>query len=403
MMLKKKICVVSSTRAEYGILKPLIRKLKQSAEWETQLVLTGAHLVERFGNTYQEAEKDGIEIFKKIPINVEGNTDYDVSLIMSNALVEFGKYFQKEKPNMLIVLGDRTEILAICVAAVNAHIPIAHLHGGELTQGLVDDSMRHAITKMSYLHFASTKEYRRRIIQMGEEPERVFYVGALGVENILNENFLSREELASCVGFPAEKDYAVVTFHPVTLEPGTAEMQIKELFIAIQSREDVFFLITKANADEGGDIINQFMEQEVEKHSNMKLVSSLGMKRYLSAVKYARFVLGNSSSGIIEVPVLGVPTINVGNRQKGRIMAKSIISCEPECQSILRAMDQAMNMKSISFENLYGDGSTSEQIVRIIKEFLNKGKIDLKKKFYDIKYYEDDQCNKLGVIGKECN
>lgn len=385
-MVKKKICVASSTRAEYGILKPLILKMKQTEEWETQVVLTGAHLVEKFGNTYQEAEEDGIEIFEKIPINVDGNTDYDISLIMANALTGFGRYFHKEKLDLLIVLGDRTEIMAITAAAVNAHIPVAHLHGGELTQGLVDDSMRHAITKMSYLHFASTEEYRRRIIQMGEEPERVFHVGALGVENILKEKLMGREQLGKNVGFPSEKNYAVVTFHPVTLEPGTAETQIKELFLAMKSREDIFYLITKSNADEGGEVINKFMEREADKYPNMKLVSSLGMKRYLSAVKYARFVMGNSSSGIIEVPSLGVPTINIGDRQKGRIMAESIISCEPECQSVQNAMERAMHMVCSTYKSPYGDGNTSEQIIRILKDFFGNGKINLKKKFYDIGY-----------------
>lgn len=385
-MRKKKICVVSATRAEYGILKPLIIKLKKCSEWETQVIITGAHLVEKLGNTYQEAEQDGIEIFAKIPINTDGNTDYDISLIMANALKEFGRYFQEEKPDLLFVLGDRTEILAICAAAVNAHVFIAHLHGGELTQGLIDDYVRHAITKMSYLHFASTEEYRRRIIQMGEEPERVYNVGALGVENVLKEKLLSREELGENIGFPAKGDYAVVTFHPVTLEPGTAEIQVNELFEAMQSRKDIFYLITKANADEGGDRINQFMEREVSNCPNMKLVASLGMKRYLSAVKYARFVLGNSSSGIIEVPSLGVPTINIGDRQKGRIMAKSIISCEPERQSIMNAMEQAMKMEPSAYDSPYGNGSASEKIVEIIRDYFKNRRKDLKKTFYDIPY-----------------
>lgn len=382
----KKITIISSTRAEYGILKPLILKLKHTSSFQTQLILTGSHLVKKLGNTYQEAEEDGIEIYRKVPINTEGNTDYDTSLIMANALMEFGKYFQEEKPDLLIVLGDRTEILAICAAAMNAHVPIAHLHGGELTQGAIDDNVRHAITKMSYLHFASAEEYRRRIIQMGEEPERVFYVGALGVENILKEELLDRKTLGENVNFPAEKDYAVVTFHPVTMEPGTAERQVRELFLAMQRKTELFYLITKANADAGGALINEFMERETVKYSNMKLVSSLGMKRYLSAVKYARFVLGNSSSGIIEAPSLGIPTVNIGDRQKGRIIADSVISCEPECQSILDAMELAMHMEPGEYQSPYGTGNTSDQIVRIIKEFLEKDKINLKKQFFDIPY-----------------
>lgn len=385
-MIEKKITIISSTRAEYGILKPLILKLKHTSSFQTQLILTGSHLVEKLGNTYQEAEEDGIEIYRKVPINTEGNTDYDISLIMANALMEFGKYFQEEKPDLLIVLGDRTEILAICAAAMNAHVPIAHLHGGELTQGAIDDNVRHAITKMSYLHFASAEEYRRRIIQMGEEPERVFYVGALGVENILKEELLDRKTLGENVNFPAEKDYAVVTFHPVTMEPGTAERQVRELFLAMQRKTELFYLITKANADAGGALINEFMERETVKYSNMKLVSSLGMKRYLSAVKYARFVLGNSSSGIIEAPSLGIPTVNIGDRQKGRIIADSVISCEPECQSILDAMELAMHMEPGEYQSPYGTGNTSDQIVRIIKEFLEKDKINLKKQFFDIPY-----------------
>ena len=385
-MKKKKICVVSSTRAEYGILKPLILKLKKCTEWEIQVIITGAHLVEKLGNTYQEAEQDGIGIFAKIPINTDGNTEYDISLIMANALIEFGRYFQEEKPDLLFVVGDRTEILAICAAAVNAHVIIAHLHGGEITRGAIDDYVRHAITKMSYLHFASAEEYRRRIIQMGEEPERVFCVGALGVENILKEKLLSREELEENIGFPAGSDYAVVTFHPVTLEPGLADQQVKELFGAMESRKDIFYLVTKANADAGGDIINQYMERKTEDCPNMKLVSSLGMKHYLSVVKYARFVLGNSSSGIIEVPSFGVPTINIGDRQSGRIMAKSIISCEPKRQSILDAVEQAMHMECSAYESPYGNGSASEKIVEVIGDYFRSGQKDLKKVFYDIPY-----------------
>ncbi len=383
-MKKKKVCIITATRAEYGILKPLIRKLKSLSELETNLVVTGAHLMESQGYTCREIEQDGMEISARIPIHAEGNTSYDITRTQACALLEFGRYFQEEKPDLLVVLGDRTEILAFCTAATNEQIPIAHIHGGELTQGAVDDNIRHAVTKMSYLHFASTEEYRRRIIQMGEEPQRVFNVGALGVENILKEKLLSREELAEQAGFPADQEYAVVTFHPVTLEPGEGESQVKELFWAMESRTDIFYLITKANADAGGEAINRFMEGEITKHSNMKLVASLGMKRYLSAVKYARFVLGNSSSGIIEVPAFGIPTVNIGDRQKGRIMAESIINCEPDCKAIQKAMAQAMEMKTGIYDNPYGDGTTSEQIARIIKDFLENEPINLKKTFYDI-------------------
>ena len=385
----KKICVITATRAEYGLLKPLVKQLMRTPGVETQLVATGAHLVESLGNTWQEIEKDNIGIYKKIPIQSQGDESYHATLTMANALVQFGKYFQEEKPDLLVVLGDRTEILAFCAAAVNEHIPIAHIHGGELTQGAVDDSIRHAVTKMSYLHFTSTEEYRKRVIQMGEEPGRVYHVGALGVENILNEELLSRELLEGAAGFPASQDYAVVTFHPVTLEPDTAISQVKELFAAMQAKPELFYLITKANADAGGRAINEFMERMSANCPNMKLVASLGVKRYLSAVKYARFVLGNSSSGIIEAPSLGVPTVNIGDRQKGRIMAGSVLCCEPEQKQILAAMEQAMHMAGGRWENPYGDGCTSKKIVNVLKGWLEEGRIYLKKKFYDIPWNGD--------------
>lgn len=224
---------------------------------------------------------------------------------------------------------------------------------------------------------------------MGEEPGRVYHVGALGVENILNEELLSRELLEGAAGFPASQDYAVVTFHPVTLEPDTAISQVKELFAAMQAKPELFYLITKANADAGGRAINEFMERMSANSPNMKLVASLGMKRYLSAVKYARFVLGNSSSGIIEAPSLGVPTVNIGDRQKGRIMAGSVLCCEPEQKQILAAMEQAMHMAGGRWENPYGDGGTSRKIVSVLKGWLEEGRIDLKKKFYDIPWNGD--------------
>lgn len=382
----KKICVVTATRAEYGILRPLIQRLFNCKEWETQIVVTGTHLEEEFGYTCQEIEKDNIPIFARIPIVEKGDDGYAVTRTMANAMVGFGKYFKDEKPDMLIILGDRTEMLGIAAAAMNEQIPITHLHGGELTQGAVDDSVRHALTKMSYLHFASAEEYRRRIIQMGEAPERVFNVGALGVENILREELFSREELKEAADFPAEKNYAVVTFHPVTLEAATAKQQVYELLEAMNQKPELYYLITKANSDAGGREINAIMEQEVAQHSNMKLVSSLGMKRYLSAVKYARLVLGNSSSGIIEVPALRVPTVNIGDRQQGRIMADSIINCEPQAAEIVVAMDKALHRKPEKYNNPYGDGRTSEKMVEILKDFLLKENIDLKKKFYDISW-----------------
>lgn len=378
----KKVAVVTATRAEYGILRPLIFRLKEEQELCLQVIATGTHLSEKYGNTQVEIEKDGINIFRKIPILEEGNTAYDISCTMANALRNFALYFKEEQPDLVIVLGDRTELLGICAAAMNERIPIAHLHGGEVTEGAVDDCIRHAITKMSYLHFPATEEYRKRIIQLGEEPERVFNVGALGVENILHTPLLSYEEICKQAGIPKDRDYVVMTFHPVTLEKATARAQTEELLKAIEQQKDWFYLITMANADVGGDIVNQMLQQFAEKKENIKLVPSLGMVRYLSAVKYSRFVLGNSSSGIIEAPSLGIPTVNIGDRQKGRLMADTIISCEPRCEDIVDAMRLADRTEH-RVSTIYGDGNTSEKIVTIIKDFLFHEKINLKKTFYD--------------------
>ena len=326
----KKISVVTATRAEYGILKPLIRRLLAGDQWETQVIVTGTHLEAAFGNTVQEIEGDGIPIYRRIPIlNTENDASgvddaYAVTLAMAAALRGFGAYFREEQPDLLIILGDRTEMLAIAAAAMNAQIPIAHLHGGELTQGAVDDCVRHALTKMSYLHFASAEVYCERIIQMGEDPSRVYNVGALGVENIMNEKLMTPQELAASVDFPADQPYAVVTFHPVTLEQGAcsqqeaAVRQMHELLDVMRARPDLFFLITKANSDAGGRQINELLEVETADEPNMKLVASLGMKRYLSAVKHAQFVLGNSSSGIIEAPALACSVWNMYQQGNGR-------------------------------------------------------------------------------------
>ncbi len=382
----KKICVVTTTRAEYGILHPLIVKLLSCSEWETQVVVTGTHLEQAFGNTCQEIARDGIPIYRKIPILEAGDDALAVSRTMANALTGFGSYFQQERPNLVILLGDRTEQLGIAAAAMNQHVPIAHLHGGELTRGAVDDCVRHALTKMSYLHFPATEEYRRRILQLGESPDRVFCVGALGIENIVRQELLSQKALGKDVGFPADGDYVVVTFHPVTLEDGTALQQTEELICAMKQRKELFFLITMANSDAGGRHINAYLEQETQEQFHMKLVPSLGRKRYLSAVKYARFVLGNSSSGIMEAPVLGTPTVNIGDRQEGRILAHSIINCAPRRDAIATAMDAALCMERRLCQSPYGDGTASEKIINVVREFFTASKTDLKKTFYDVRW-----------------
>ncbi len=380
----KKVAVVTATRAEYGILTPLIRAIKNSPDLKIELIVTGTHLSEKHGFTKKFIEADCFPIAHEIPILEDGNTPYDISLTMANAVKGFAECFRTDRPDILVILGDRTEMLGIASAAMNECIPIAHLHGGEVTEGAVDDCVRHALSKMSYLHFTSTEVYRKRVIQLGESPERVFFVGALSTENILKAPLKSEAEIKADVGIPRDMPYSVVTFHPVTLEADSTIEQTLVLCKAMEQRDDFFYLITMANSDAGGDIVNEIFEKFADTHNNVKLVASLGMIRYLSAVKYAKFVLGNSSSGIVEAPVLGTPTVNIGDRQRGRLMADTIINCKPDTEKILTAINIAENTEHIP-TLMYGDGETSNKIVGAITDFLLNNKIDLKKKFYDIR------------------
>jgi GDP/UDP-N,N'-diacetylbacillosamine 2-epimerase (hydrolysing) len=379
----KRVAVVTATRAEYGILTPLIKAINEDNDLELDLIVTGTHLSEKHGYTKKFIEADGFPISHEIPILENGNTPYDISITMANAIKGFAECFKNDRPDMLVILGDRTEMLGIASAAMNERIPIAHLHGGEVTEGAVDDCVRHALSKMSYLHFTSTEVYRRRVIQLGEDPERVFFVGALSTENILKAPLKSEFEIKVDVGIPYEMPYSVVTFHPVTLEEDSAKEQTLALCKAMKQKNEYFYLITMANSDAGGDSVNAIFADFADKHENVKLVSSLGMIRYLSAVKYAKFVLGNSSSGIIEAPVLGTPTVNIGDRQNGRLMADTIINCRPDIGSIVEAISSAENMEHTPTP-MYGNGDTSEKIVNVIKDYLINDKIELKKKFYDI-------------------
>lgn len=378
----KRIAVVTTTRAEYGLLTPLIRRIANDEEFTLMLLVTGAHLVKSQGYTIKEIEADGFPIADRIPILDEDNTPYGASLTMANAIRGFAECFRKDRPDLLVILGDRTEMLGIASAAMNERIPIAHIAGGEITAGAVDDSVRHALTKMSYLHFTSTDEYRSRVIRLGENPARVFNVGALGAENILREKLLEEPQIRVNIGIPERMKYALVTFHPVTLEENSAENQAKVLCDVMSQNRDIFFVITGSNTDAGGDMVNLLLETYAVQNENACFVSSLGMKRYLSAVKYAAFVMGNSSSGILEAPVLGTPTINIGDRQKGRIQAKTILNCEPEEKAIRDAIQNATTMRHEA-TNIYGAGNTSELMVQIMKELLLNDSIDLKKGFYE--------------------
>lgn len=382
--MKKKVAVVTATRAEYGILRPFIQKLFSDNIVDLQLIVTGSHLDETYGNTQKEIIQDGFAIFKKIPILEKGNTKYDISVTMANAIKEFALYFRDESPDMVVLLGDRTEILAISCAALNEHIPIAHLHGGEVTEGAVDDCVRHAVTKMSHLHFAANEQYRKRILQLGENPDHVFNVGALGVENVFHTALLSKEEVCRQVGIPIHQKFAVVTFHPVTLEPEeNQKRQIRNLIEALKREKKYFYVITMANADSGGVYINQLLQAYSHDCANVVLVPSLGMVKYLSTVKYSEFVLGNSSSGIIEAPALGVPTIDIGARQKGRMMADTILHCGTEIDEIVQAIERIPEIeRKVSY--LYGNGHTSDNIANVIYDYVNRKADIIPKAFFDL-------------------
>ncbi|UGB30426.1 UDP-N-acetylglucosamine 2-epimerase [Metabacillus sp. B2-18] len=383
----KKISILTATRAEYGLLKPIIEKLNILKEFDVRVVVTGAHLSPEFGLTYKEIEQDGIVIDEKIEMLLSSDTPSSISKSMGLAMVGFADYFERLKPDLLIVLGDRYETLAVCIAAMNQRIPIAHLYGGEKTEGATDESIRHAITKLSYLHFTSTEEYRERVIQLGEHPDRVFCVGAIGIENILNVELMKKYELEHALNFKLDKPYAIVTFHPTTLENNRSEEQFESLLEACKSFKNMSLIFTKANADTDGRIINKMIDDYVNENDHAVAFTSLGLTRYLSALRFCNLVIGNSSSGLIEAPSFKIPTVNIGDRQKGRLQATSIINCKPEAKEIEKSIRLALseNFRRIAAEtvNPYGDGNTSDQVVLNIGEFLLNEKITLQKKFYD--------------------
>lgn len=386
----KKICVVTGTRAEFGLLTPVIKKIHLDDELELQLVVTGSHLIPELGNTQSEIEAAGLPIYAKIPISMGNDSNADMAVSTGEAMAAFANYFKNHRPDMLVVLGDRFEIFAASTAAALQNIPIAHIHGGETTEGAVDEFLRHSITKMSHLHFTACKEYQKRVIQLGESPDRVHNVGALGVENVMNLPQMSMEELSDSLSFDLfDKDYSVVTFHSVTQEEGSSEQGVRELIEAMNAFPEMNYIITKANADAGGRMINQIWEKEAEKHSNWIVVASLGAKRYLSALKGAKMMLGNSSSGILEAPAVKIPTVNIGNRQKGRMMAESIINCETTKAAIKDAMEKALNdkfrKKIQAMEAPFGGGDTSGKIIHILKQWLNEQHKSITKSFYDVR------------------
>ena len=385
----KKICIITGTRAEYGLLSPLIKKIDEDKELKLQLVVTGMHLSPEFGLTYKQIEEDGYKIDEKVEMLLSSDTSVGISKSMGLAMISFSEVIERLKPDMVLVLGDRYEIFAICSVCSIFKVPIAHLHGGETTEGAFDECFRHSITKMSYLHFTSTNEYRNRVVQLGENPDRVFNVGAIGIENIKNMKLLSKEELEESINFKLDSRYVLVTFHPVTLENNTSEKQFKNLLDVLDSIKNLNVIFTKSNSDTDGRIINKMIDEFVSKDTKKYVAfTSMGSLRYLSAMKYCDVIIGNSSSGIVEAPSFKIPTINIGDRQKGRIQAKSVINCEPNKKDIKEALNKSLSKEFIEYIkdtiNPYEQDNVSLKIIEEIKYFLYNNKIDLKKKFYDL-------------------
>ena len=386
----KRIGIMTGTRAEYGLLKPLMQEINKDNDLELYLIVSGMHLSPEFGMTYQEIEEDGFEINAKVEMLLSSDSPAGISKSIGLGVIGFADEFQRADLDMLILLGDRYEALSAAISAMVMRIPIAHLHGGELTEGAIDEGIRHSITKMSYLHFTSTEQYRNRVIQLGENPERVFYVGALGVENIKKINLMTKEELEKSIHFEIDENTVVVTYHPVTLENNTVEEQFLNLLEVLDRNPKIRMIFTKANADTNGRIVNELIDKYAAQNSERACAFvSLGQKRYLSALKYCRIVIGNSSSGIIEAPSFGKPIINIGDRQKGRICADSVINCGYTQQEIQQAMETALTKefenKASNCRNPYEKENTAANIISVIKDYLLNDKIKLKKGFYDIK------------------
>ncbi len=386
--MNKDVCVVTGTRAEYGILKPLLKRINDSEKLNLQLAVTGMHLSPEFGLTYKEIEEDGFKIDEKVEVLMSSDTSIGVSKSMGLTLISFSEAYDRLQSDLVVILGDRYETFSAVAAATVANIPVAHLHGGEITEGAFDDSFRHSMTKMSYLHFTSTKEYRKRVIQLGENPERVFNVGAMGVENALNLDLFSRQGLADKLEIDLGGEYVVIVFHPVTLEKNTAQSQMKELLSALSERKDLTKVFIKANSDTEGRAINQEIDKYVQKDNKSYVFASLPVKDYLSLVKNSKTLIGNSSSGIIEAPSFKIPTVNIGDRQNGRVKAKSIVDCAPEKKDIIRSLElidsQKFQEKLTKVSNPYEGKNPSKRIKKIIEKFILEEELNLKKEFYDL-------------------
>lgn len=382
----RKICVITGTRAEYGLLRWVMQGIKDDPDLTLQVIATGMHLSPEFGLTYREIAQDGFQIDRKVEMLTSSDTSVGIAKSMGLGLIGFADALSELRPDLILVLGDRFEIFAAVAAALVARIPVAHLHGGETTQGAFDEALRHSITKMSHLHFVAAEEYRQRVIQLGEQPERVFLVGGLGIDSIKHLKLLGRAELESSLDFKLGQKNLLITFHPVTLEMSTAADQMAELLVALAELDDTQLIFTMPNADTDGRALIRMVENFVAQHPNARAYTSLGQLRYLSCVALVDGVVGNSSSGLAEVPSFRKGTINIGDRQLGRLQAASVINSAPTRQSIAAALgrlyDNAFQASLSQVRNPYGEGGASARVVETIKHY----KFDdiAKKAFYDL-------------------
>lgn len=382
----KRICVVTGTRAEYGLLRWLMEGIRQSPKLMLQVVATGAHLSPEFGLTYRDIEADGFVIDRKVEMLLSSDTSSGVTKSMGLAMIGFADAFAELRPDLVLVLGDRYEIFSAAAAATIARIPVAHLHGGETTEGAFDEALRHSITKMAHLHFVAAEAYRRRVIQLGEDPSRVFLVGGLGIDNVLKLDLLDRAALETALDFRLGPKNLLVTFHPATLERGAAARQMDELLAALDTLQDTHLIFTLPNADTEGRALSRQLEAYAAVRPNAKVYASLGQLRYLSAVAHVDAVVGNSSSGLAEVPSFRKATVNIGDRQKGRLKAQSVIDCAPDRESIRAALAEAYSADfQISLSQVlspYGNGGASQKILHILEE--QDFPDSLKKTFHDL-------------------
>jgi GDP/UDP-N,N'-diacetylbacillosamine 2-epimerase (hydrolysing) len=384
--MKRKICIVTGSRADYGLLRWIMQGINEDPELILQVIATGMHLSPAFGSTYQAIEADGFKIDRKIYALSDVDSPFGIAEAIGKVLVGCAQAYKELNPDIIVVLGDRFEIFAAVPAALLAKIPVAHLHGGETTAGAYDESFRHSITKMSQLHFVAAQEYKDRIVQLGESPRSVFLVGGLGVDSINKLELLDKREVESKLQLEFSDKNLLVTFHPVTLDDESTDYQMDQILMALADLEDTSIIFTLPNADTGGHKLMSMVKEFVSHHSNARAFTSLGQLVYLSCMAQVDAVLGNSSSGLIEAPSLKIGTVNIGDRQLGRLQASSVINCNPEKESVLAAL---RTIYSTEFQaslpttiNPYGGGFASEKVVEILRSISLEGIV--KKTFYDL-------------------